>query len=197
MNSRDKILAAIKANQPAPAQKAEIRIGRDNPGEQDFLIKQFMSVLQAIGGYPVLSRGFDDIAASLGSLFGNAGRMVTTFSQLHPVAEVISPSGAIYAPENIDVAILGAHFGVAENGGVWMTEEQMCDRSLPFICQNLVVVVPGDTIVASMHEAYQKISGRDYGFSTFIAGPSKTADIEQSLVLGAHGPVSMTVFITT
>jgi L-lactate utilization protein LutC len=35
----------------------------------------------------------------------------------------------------------------------------------------------------------------DYGFATFIAGPSKTADIEQSLVLGAHGPRSMTVFL--
>ncbi|MNW08326.1 Lactate utilization protein C [compost metagenome] len=46
-----------------------------------------------------------------------------------------------------------------------------------------------------MHEAYQKIADSVYGFGTFIAGPSKTADIEQSLVLGAHGPKNMTVFI--
>jgi L-lactate dehydrogenase complex protein LldG len=45
-----------------------------------------------------------------------------------------------------------------------------------------------------MHEAYDKIGNVDYGFGVFIAGPSKTADIEQSLVLGAHGPKSMTVF---
>ena len=39
------------------------------------------------------------------------------------------------------------------------------------------------------------IGDLDYGFGTFISGPSKTADIEQSLVLGAHGPKSMTVFL--
>jgi L-lactate dehydrogenase complex protein LldG len=46
-----------------------------------------------------------------------------------------------------------------------------------------------------MHEAYSKIGEQQYGFGVFIAGPSKTADIEQSLVLGAHGPRSMTVFL--
>ena len=46
-----------------------------------------------------------------------------------------------------------------------------------------------------MHEAYDLIGDKDYGFATFIAGPSKTADIEQSLVLGAHGPKTMTVFL--
>jgi L-lactate dehydrogenase complex protein LldG len=39
------------------------------------------------------------------------------------------------------------------------------------------------------------IGNATYGFGAFIAGPSKTADIEQSLVLGAHGPKTMTVFL--
>ena len=46
-----------------------------------------------------------------------------------------------------------------------------------------------------MHHAYDVIGEADYGFGTFIAGPSKTADIEQSLVLGAHGPKSMIAFL--
>jgi L-lactate dehydrogenase complex protein LldG len=43
--------------------------------------------------------------------------------------------------------------------------------------------------------AYTRIDLNTTGFGVFIAGPSKTADIEQSLVIGAHGPVKSTVII--
>jgi L-lactate dehydrogenase complex protein LldG len=97
--------------------------------------------------------------------------------------------------ERIQVAILEAEFGVAENGAVWITEKSMIDRALPFICENLVLIIKKENILSTLHEAYDRIDNCEYNYGTFISGPSKTADIEQSLVLGAHGAKSMTVFI--
>jgi L-lactate dehydrogenase complex protein LldG len=98
---------------------------------------------------------------------------------------------------DVEVGIIEAKMGVAENGAVWVTEEELKVRALPFICEHLVALVKEEDIVSNMHEAYERIREGDYGFGVFIAGPSKTADIEQSLVLGAHGPKTMTVLIRT
>ncbi|PGH40524.1 MAG: hypothetical protein CRN43_02460 [Candidatus Nephrothrix sp. EaCA] len=96
---------------------------------------------------------------------------------------------------SIDLAVLKGEFAVAENGAVWMTEKNMPDRSLPFICERLVLVIDGAEIVPTLRQAYEKIKNTEYQFGTFIAGPSKTADIEQSLVLGAQGPKTLTVLL--
>jgi len=64
-----------------------------------------------------------------------------------------------------------------------------------FICQHLVLIINKKDIVGTLHQAYEKIEVNKEGFGLFIAGPSKTADIEQSLVIGAHGSRSTTVYV--
>lgn len=93
----------------------------------------------------------------------------------------------------IEVLEIDGDFGVAENGAIWLSEEALPHRVAPFICQHLVINVK--KIVPHMHAAYEELGKVNSGFGLFLSGPSKTADIEQSLVIGAHGARSLTVVI--
>ena len=98
------------------------------------------------------------------------------------------------ATESESVLLYGK-MGVAENGAIWVDETCFPERLLPFIEGKLVLLVDGNMIVRDMHDAYAAIDGKLQGFGVFISGPSKTADIEQSLVYGAHGAISLDVVI--
>lgn len=107
--------------------------------------------------------------------------------------------------KSIDYAILPAQFGVAENGAVWVDSQQLASNSneeqqyvhrvLPFICENLIITLDSNNVVANMHQAAKLIDFSNNSFGTFIAGPSKTADIEQALVVGAHGACSLKMYM--
>lgn len=103
---------------------------------------------------------------------------------------------------SIDWAIIPGQFAVAENGAIWVRPENMIQRTMIFLSQHLAILVSRSEMAMHMHEAYRRIgelkhcgaSGPDFG--VFVSGPSKTADIEQSLVIGAHGCRSLQVFLT-
>lgn len=192
MSSREKILAAVKTNQPALQQLPELE--QLNAIRYDDNLLQFATVLTTIGGKIVEIKNTDEIIEYVKNNFSNHQNYVTTLPGLNEIKmldEHLDP----HFLENIEVAVVKAVFGVAENGSVWLTGDEMKIRALPFICQHLAVVLHKKDLVSNMHEAYQLIGNNHYDFGVFIAGPSKTADIEQSLVLGAHGPKTMTVFM--
>ncbi len=193
MTSRERILSAVKANQPELATLPDV----------DFLLQEdidvpekFIAALTAIGGQVVSVENHATIKAFIDENFEQPSRKITTVSELGDIAEYMEDNSAEpHSLENVDYAIIQADLAVAENGAIWVSEDKIRTRVLPFITQYLAVIVRREDIVPTMHQAYNKIGSNDYGFATFIAGPSKTADIEQSLVLGAHGARSMTVFL--
>ncbi len=97
--------------------------------------------------------------------------------------------------KDIDILMVKAELAVIENGAIWVTEPIDFPRSALFLTQHLIVVVDPKTMVNDMHAAYHKISKLSSNFGVFISGPSKTADVEQCLVIGAHGPRSLTVLV--
>ena len=104
----------------------------------------------------------------------------------------------------VDLAILPGELAVAENAAVWVNGARVRQRVAYFLSQHVVLVIPHERIVNNMHEAYAWLQQSAAGSSpfgattwgTFMSGPSKTADIEQALVIGAHGARSLHVFFT-
>jgi L-lactate dehydrogenase complex protein LldG len=91
--------------------------------------------------------------------------------------------------------VLEASVGVAENGAVWLSDRELPRRVLPFIAEHVLVLLRLDRLVPDLHAAYARIGAADYGYGLFLSGPSKTADIEQSLVIGAQGAKSLQVYL--
>ncbi len=190
--SRENILSAIAKNQPETiVLPADLEF--ELPSQQNIVAK-FTEMVNFIGGKVIPIKDESEIDDYINVNFKPLDRILTFIPELaHFIA--FSKGDKPHDFENIELAILKPHFGVAENGAVWITEDQMGHRVIPFICQHLAIVVAEENILANMHEAYKLIEKQEYDFGTFIAGPSKTADIEQSLVLGAHGSRSMIIFL--
>jgi L-lactate dehydrogenase complex protein LldG len=191
MSSREKILEAVLKHQPPTALLPDISIFK---GDHHDKVQKFISLFNSIGGSALLVDDLAAVKAFIREHHDVSKRLITTLPDLSDMAELLSPAVDPHTFQDVELAVIQGHFAVAENGAVWLTEEVMGQRILPYICQHLAVVVRAETIVSTLHEAYERM-GSDYGFGGFIAGPSKTADIEQALVLGAHGPLSMTVFV--
>lgn len=158
-------------------------------------VAQFTTVLQAIGGTVLSVEKLEDAAALTAAISLNNGIVVNGVAALGEVTLGQFSAATAVDIEQVHTVVLRGTIGVAENGAIWLPESAMGNRLLPFLCQHLVLVVYENEIVHTLHDAYATIRTGEEGYGVFIAGPSKTADIEQSLVLGAHGPLSLQVVL--
>jgi L-lactate dehydrogenase complex protein LldG len=193
MSSKDQILQKIKNSQP--------NIIADLPdlnvlGSDQFeVLDTYKTVLKNIGGDFIEVANYNEIIDFLKNNYALERRIITTVPELSEVAVLDWKNEDPHLLQNVELTIIKAHFGVAENSALWVTDDILGQRVAPFIAQYLAIIVNKKDIVPTMHQAYERIGNQEYGFGTFIAGPSKTADIEQSLVLGAHGARGLIVFL--
>lgn len=192
MSSRERILNAIKQNKPAEVALPSV-IGFAH--NYDDIIQKYVDTLSGIGGKAVIINTIDELKGMLFQRQQQGIEVVNGIEALEGYNIIDYASKTPVEVERVDSVFIKGEIVVAESGAVWIPERNMVNRMLPFICQHLVIVVAGDKVVGNMHEAYERIKVDEDGYGVFIAGPSKTADIEQSLVIGAHGPLSLQVFI--
>ena len=155
---------------------------------------QFISISEGVGGKVVELEPGKDINDLIRELYPEAKEIASNLPEITIATRNPDTIGSPQALNNTDVGVIRGMFGVAENGCIWIPQ-QMVEKAVCFISENLVTLLKKSEIVNNMHEAYKRIEFNDYGYGTFISGPSKTADIAQVLVMGAQAARSATVVL--
>lgn len=196
-NTREKLLTTLKRQLVPQADLPEVI---DGPWLKfDRPLEKLAEVLQFVGGSCFEVDNIEQVAESLKKYpqFAAAKRVYSAVEGV-PGNVDINAVDEPHQLENLDFVIYPGQFAVAENGAVWVTDQNLKHRVVFFITQFLVIVVSAKDIVHNMHEAYARVAQTHEtppNFGLFLSGPSKTADIEQSLVIGAHGCRQMQLYI--
>jgi L-lactate dehydrogenase complex protein LldG len=190
MTSRDAILAAVRANQPAPAPAIPAIPLFERTSRS--LLDEFRENLTSMGGKlaPALDAGGLD--AWLRAQFPDAAVICSATPEVRGTRPL--DSGAQPAElADVDVGVVRGAFGVAETGSVWLSEEELQINALAYLAQHLVILLDPIRIVGNLHQAYRDPRFKTARYAVLVTGPSATADIEGVLIHGAQGVRSLTV----
>ena len=192
MSSKESILSNIRKN---IHQQFEMP-NKDIKGIQyEDTVGQFIGISEIVGGHVVIMKEGDDINEVIRKCYPDAQKIASNLPEV--TIATVNPDNVDKAQDlnDTDVTVVKADIAVAENGCIWIPQATK-EKAAYFICEYLTIVISRKNIVNNMHEAYSKIQFNDYGFGSFISGPSKTADIEQALVMGAQSARGVTVILT-
>ena len=203
MSSREDILQNIRRNTQVRYEKPDLSELEKEAIVYPDKIKQFCEIMQQMGGRAVVVEKGDDINELIRRQYPDAKRIASNLKAVSCLGKEQKLACATFHPNDVekpgdldgtDLAIVDGRIGVCENGAVWI-QQDVEQRAIYFIAESLVLVLDRRNLVNNMHEAYKRIDTGDYGYGVFISGPSKTADIEQALVMGAHGARDVTVLL--
>ncbi|WP_159039917.1 LutC/YkgG family protein [Christiangramia fulva] len=191
--SRADILEAIKKNKPQSLSLPDLSVFQHEISPE-ILVADFIKTSTGnMSNVVDLTTSEVDLSVFLEEFIAENFPKATKFYDTRSSGKEIPEN--VDFQENIDLFIAEPKLGVAENGCLWLDEGILKHRVAPFACQHTLMVIDHHNIVPTMHQAYQILNINETGYGVFIAGPSKTADIEQSLVIGAQGAVSNTVIL--
>lgn len=206
MDTRTTILTRLRAN------KRDIPSPPAWTSQQQFddLAGQFMEALTAVHGEPYLAPDLDSAATRLGDIFteldaarvvANAEAPLTDLNlrtrwphiQWHLVGETTADLRDFCT--HADVGLSSAAAAIAETGSILIQSGPGQSRVATLFPPVHIALLPTSRLTTDLFTYTAARNGSLPANMTFISGPSKTADIEQTMAIGVHGPKRFIVIL--
>lgn len=206
MPARENILARLRA---AQNNRGEIEMKTPDFTSSiyhplnDSLSAEFKNNLELIGGKVILCQSKAEISGQI-QLICEELNQNQVFCLDNSIAQLIRGNLKIKREDSdlmqINIGLTGCEFLVAHLGSVLISSAQVSGRRLNVFPETQIVVAGQNQLTGYLEEAMEKLRGK-YKNSlpsliSNITGPSRTADIEKTLVMGMHGPKSLIVIIS-
>ncbi len=208
-SARDSILGTIRkglrgataAALPALTSPREMPVGER--------VERFVAVLTKIGGQVDVVADHAALRVRIAAIVAASGAKVLALSDAEglPAMLALVPTDVRRLPAGAprdelmtaDVGITGAQWGIAETGTLVLTSVDEQHRLASLLPAVHIAVLPRSRLLGTLGEAFallQTKAGAPCARTiTFVTGPSRTADIELTLVVGVHGPKSIHVLL--
>ncbi|WP_423910442.1 LutC/YkgG family protein [Candidatus Spongiihabitans sp.] len=179
---------------PQPDYQFDIESNKTEASKTD----QFIAMLAQVHGTWEILENLGDVPVSVANYLIKAGTelraVIATDEKLTQLdwGDMVVESRA--AKKSDCASITMAFAGIAETGTIAMVSSAQSPITLNFLPEINIVVLMESRLAATMEQFWPRIKAQPRAIN-FITGPSKTADIEQTLVYGAHGPRHFHVII--
>ena len=200
-NILKKIRKALSNSTPLPFPQSEGNTSVFPPLEQEAEV-EFAEQFTRLQGKFIYCINRQELAFQLGSLIKKQdwNKVFCVEEKLiEPVAAQLEDRIIKTDLANCDVSITGCEYLVARTGSIVMSAAQASGRTASVYAPIHICIAYTSQLVYDLKDALQYVKDK-YGANlpsliTFATGPSRTADIEKTLVVGVHGPKEVYLFL--
>lgn len=207
MNSaRNHILARLKAAQDNRGEIGEILPDFTSPvyhAVSSSPVIDFKTNLEAIGGQVYICENKSELTERLVSMCRELNQD-SVFCTDPTLISLFGQRLNIHSEEKdfpeVSIGVTRCEYLVAHLGSVLVSSAQVSGRRLNVFSETHIVVADQSQLTNYLEEALEKLQKKYKNelpsLISTITGPSRTADIEKTLVMGMHGPRSLVVLIS-
>lgn len=206
ISSKDRILHSIAQTQKKREAVKLVEPEMDSPIYKEIVPSQvlcFKNELETVSGLCTICKNEQELYRAIQSWLSSVG-IKEIFCKDNTICKNLVANAIQFTSnaddfEKMQATITSCEFLVARTGSVVVSSAQDSGRQLNFFPPVHIVVAHKEQLVNYPQDALvaleEKYEGQMPSMISLVSGPSRTADIEKTLVLGAHGPKTLHVFI--